>query len=79
MEARVVVEVDGSQHMESLHDAGRDTWLASEGYKVLRFWNHDVLARTDAVLTQICEALAAIGPLPPSGHLPPQAGEGKPR
>ena len=35
------------------------------------------VARTDAVLTQNCEVLAAIRPRPPFGHLPPQAGEGE--
>jgi very-short-patch-repair endonuclease len=63
--------------MESAHDRHRDSWLQAEGYLVLRFWNHDVLARTDAVLAQILEVLASIRPLPVFGHLPPQAGEGK--
>jgi very-short-patch-repair endonuclease len=77
VESRIVVEVDGNQHMESRHDSRRDAWLASEGYRVLRFWNHDVLARTDAVLAQILGVLPSIRPLPPFGHLPPQAVEGK--
>jgi len=77
VESRIVVEVDGSQHLESAHDRHRDNWLQAEGYLVLRFWNHDVLARTDAVLAQILEVLASIRPLPAFGHLPPQAGEGK--
>ncbi len=77
VESRTVVEVDGSQHLESVRDVHRDDWLQAEGYLVLRFWNHDVLARADAVLTQICEALSSNRPLPPCGHLPPQAEEGK--
>jgi len=79
MEARLVVEVDGSQHMESMYDSRRDAWLLSEGFRVLRFWNNDVLARMDLVLNRILDALAPTRPLPPSGHLPPQAGEGKAR
>ena len=42
-EKLLVVECDGSQHAESERDATRDAWLKAEGYKVLRFWNHDVL------------------------------------
>ena len=76
MEARLVVEVDGSQHMESMYDSRRDAWLLSEGFRVLRFWNNDVLARMHLVLNRILDALASTRPLPPFGHLPPQAGEG---
>ena len=50
---KVVVEVDGGQHAGSQHDARRDAFLRSEGFTVLRFWNNDVLLRTDAVLEVI--------------------------
>jgi len=76
VESRIVVEVEGSQHLDSAHDKQRDNWLQAEGYLVLRFWNHDVLARMDAVLAQILEALASTRPLLAFGHLPPRAGEG---
>jgi very-short-patch-repair endonuclease len=79
LESKVVVEVDGSQHLDSVRDRTRDLWLEGEGYLVLRFWNHDVLARTQIVLKAIVEALDARAPNcphPASGHLPPQAGEG---
>jgi very-short-patch-repair endonuclease len=54
----VVVELDGSQHVEqSNYDARRDSFLRSNGFRVLRFWNNDVLSRTEVVLETIFEAL----------------------
>jgi very-short-patch-repair endonuclease len=50
------VEVDGSQHAQSSRDAARDAWLAREGYRVLRFWNHDVLTAPESVLATIAAA-----------------------
>ncbi|MBM3524995.1 MAG: endonuclease domain-containing protein [Alphaproteobacteria bacterium] len=52
-EARLVVECDGGQHAESALDATRDAWFEREGYRVLRFWNHEVLRETDAVIERI--------------------------
>jgi len=52
-EAKLVVEVDGSQHVESQHDPMRDAWLNREGYQVLRFWNHDVLKSLGSVLDTV--------------------------
>jgi very-short-patch-repair endonuclease len=60
LKQRLLIEVDGGQHNQEENkenDAARDAWLASEGYRVLRFWNHDVLADTDAVLEVIWQAL----------------------
>jgi very-short-patch-repair endonuclease len=44
-QGKLVVELDGSQHVEerAVHDAIRTEWLQSQGYRVLRFWNNDVL------------------------------------
>jgi very-short-patch-repair endonuclease len=52
-ERRLVIEVDGGQHNESATDAIRDRRLAEDGYRVLRFWNNDVLGNTEGVLTTI--------------------------
>jgi very-short-patch-repair endonuclease len=52
-EAKLVVEIDGSQHADSKTDAVRDAWFAREGYEVLRFWNHDVVGKLDSVLDTI--------------------------
>ena len=54
---RLIVEVDGSQHAGSFHDRQRDDWLRSQGYRVMRFWNDDVLLHTDDVVETIVAAL----------------------
>jgi very-short-patch-repair endonuclease len=54
---RIVVEVDGSQHDASDYDKRRDRWLASQGFRVLRFWNIDVLRNLDGVLDTIAGAI----------------------
>src|SRR5262245_14765911 len=57
-ERRVIVEVDGGQHAEQRkYDEQRTRWLESKGYRVLRFWNNDVLAHTDAVAQALLDAL----------------------
>jgi very-short-patch-repair endonuclease len=53
----LVVEVDGGQHAESESDQIRDAYLTSEGYRVLRFWNSDVLGNLDGVLQTILASL----------------------
>ncbi len=57
MKAKLIVEVDGGQHMDRPEDLVRDAWLRSNGYRVVRFWNHDVLSDTDSVLERILELL----------------------
>jgi very-short-patch-repair endonuclease len=76
---RLVIEVDGGQHNEDRQvelDAARTAYLHSQGYRVLRFWNHDVLENIDGVLQTINEALKS-GPPPTPGPSPPQAGGGE--
>ncbi len=58
VERRLIVEVDGGQHSEAgSGDEGRSAYLASFGFKVLRFWNSDVLSNIDGVLGRIAEYL----------------------
>jgi very-short-patch-repair endonuclease len=52
-ERRLIVEVDGGQHNESAADVMRDKRLQEEDYRVLRFWNNDVLGNLEGVLTTI--------------------------
>ena len=73
-ERRLVIEVDGGQHAENARDAERDRWLTSKGYRVLRFWNHDVLRNRLGVLETIVAAAAEHTPLP---NPPPQGGRGR--
>ena len=77
-ERRVIVEADGSQHVESEYDAGRDQFLRDQGFSVLRFWNNDVLQNPAGVFDAISAALTTPHPsaasrLPPS---PAARGEG---
>ena len=57
LEARLVIEVDGGQHFESQSDMKRDAYLRSQGFRVLRFWNNDVLSNPDGVHRTITDAL----------------------
>jgi len=73
---RLIVEVDGSQHGDDeglRRDDVRTRWLQSEGYRVIRFWNNDVMSRTDAVLETIHDIITVTPPrLPAAGDPPPQ-------
>ena len=54
---RLIIEADGSQHAESDYDAERDAYLAGQGFRVLRFWNNDILTNTEGVGEAIWAAL----------------------
>jgi very-short-patch-repair endonuclease len=57
---KLVVEVDGGQHaLQKAQDELRTAWLRTQGYSVLRFWNHDVLARCDDVAEEILRVAKA--------------------
>jgi very-short-patch-repair endonuclease len=61
MAARLIVEVDGSQHAEgpvAETDKERARWLESEGYRVLRVWNNDITQNIDGVLEAIHSAIS---------------------
>jgi very-short-patch-repair endonuclease len=56
--AWLIVELDGGQHLEqAAYDAERTRKLESQGYRVLRFWNDEVLLRTEDVLAEILRQL----------------------
>jgi len=52
-EKKLIVEADGGQHLESKRDEVRDRYLRDQGYRVLRFWNNDVLSNIEGVLITI--------------------------
>ncbi|MBS3648091.1 endonuclease domain-containing protein [Pseudaminobacter sp. 19-2017] len=52
-EAMLIVEIDGSQHADSDYDRQRDAELKERGFRVLRFWNDDVLREVDSVCDTI--------------------------
>jgi very-short-patch-repair endonuclease len=56
-EKRIVIEVDGGQHADSKQDAVRDRYLREEGYRVLRYWNNDVLSNLQGVLESIASEI----------------------
>jgi very-short-patch-repair endonuclease len=59
-EAKLVIEIDGSQHADELAlDKNRTEFLRDAGYSVLRFWNHEIRAEIDAVMQRIANALEA--------------------
>jgi very-short-patch-repair endonuclease len=58
-EHRLIVEADGGQHAESDGDRRRTAWLESEGWRVLRFWNNDILSNASGVAETIFRELTA--------------------
>lgn len=76
LEIGLVIELDGGQHAAEAavsRDAARSEFLFSQGWRVLRFWNHDVLTELQAVLQTIAEALQQN----PHPNPLPLAGEGE--
>jgi very-short-patch-repair endonuclease len=60
LEKRLVVEVDGGQHhqqRQATYDSERTTWLEQVGFRVLRFWDHEILKEIEAVKETIARAL----------------------
>jgi very-short-patch-repair endonuclease len=67
---RIVIEVDGSQHDRSAADEKRTKVLEATGYRVLRYWNNDVLSNIDTVLEDILRAITTT----PTPNPSPQGG-----
>ena len=58
LEKRLIIEADGGQHIDQRrHDDRRTAFLEAQSFRVLRFWNHEKLEQTDAVLGVILRAL----------------------
>ena len=77
-QAMLVVELDGSQHGErARQDEERTRFIESEGFRVIRFWNNEVMENLDGVLARILEVLeASVPPLAPPPPAPPASGRG---
>jgi very-short-patch-repair endonuclease len=56
-EHRLVIEVDGGQHAGSVKDGERDARLAFQGFRVVRYWNHEVLTNPEGVLMDLLQHL----------------------
>ena len=64
-DARLIVELDGGQHGEALnYDAARTRWLNEKGYRVVRFWNIDVMNNIDGVLQSLTLTLCFASSVP---------------
>jgi very-short-patch-repair endonuclease len=64
LKAHLVIEVDGSQHAQAREkDDTRTAWLVSRGFHVLRFWDNEVLLRTEGVLEKIHTTLRQTAPI----------------
>ena len=74
LEKKLIVEIDGGQHAWQIAlDSERTAWLEAQGFRVLRFWNHHVLADIEAVKEVIWGALSR-NSLPPPGPSPATGG-----
>ena len=61
---KLIIELDGSQHLEQEdYDRERTEYLESKGYKVVRFWNNDVMNDMDGVIRAIIQAMQSDHPL----------------
>jgi len=68
VENKLGIELDGGQHNDAAdYDRCRDNWLESQGIVVLRFWNNQMLAETEAVMQAIYSAIIATDLLKPVG------------
>jgi very-short-patch-repair endonuclease len=77
LEKKLVVEVDGGQHRDQTvvkYDAERARWLQAQGFRILRFWNDQVIKETEAVMQLIWRKLSKTPPPPPWPS--PTRGEG---
>ena len=74
LEAKLIIEADGGQHAEQqAADAARTAELERKGFRVLRFWNHEILGETESVLERI---LAELNDTP--SPRPSPGGRGRP-
>jgi very-short-patch-repair endonuclease len=76
--SKLIIELDGSQHADrQAYDERRTQFLEREGYRVIRFWNNDVLQNMDGVLETLLAAVNS-APLPGASRLSlPPEGEGR--
>ena len=66
-EKRLIIEVDGGQHAKSIQkDSERDAWFQEQNFKVLRFWDNEVLENMEGVLESIKEKCSPPSPTPPT-------------
>ena len=65
LEKKVIIEFDGGHHTsQKERDKERDGWLEREGYKVLRFWNNELMGNIEGALAKVLEACCSPSPQP---------------
>jgi very-short-patch-repair endonuclease len=74
---RLIIEADGSQHADSKYDERRDAFLAAEDFRVLRFWNIDVISNSAGVFDAVSHALTTPHPPTASRRAPPSPARGE--
>ncbi len=72
-ERKLVIEADGSQHIENDADRRRQDWLKAQGFRVVRLWNDDILARTELVADETWRALGGVQPPLPNPRMESRA------
>jgi len=71
LEGKLIIELDGGQHNEQLtreYDEQRAAWLNEEGYRVIRFWDNEVLSNIEGVLEVITRHVHPHSYLAPQGR-----------
>ena len=61
-EARLIVEVDGGQHAEAFEDQARTDFFERRGYRVIRFWNNDVLLNIEGIIDEVLKCATSPSP-----------------
>ena len=79
VETKLIVEADGGQHAEDGEHDRRDTFLTRRGWRILRFWNNDILQNSAGVLQRIVESLENLPTQEREDSAPPGLGQPPPQ
>ena len=66
---KLIIEINGGQHNDNHQDDIRDNYIKKRGYKILRFWNNDILENIEGCLSQITNLIPTVPPLNIKGRL----------
>jgi very-short-patch-repair endonuclease len=77
LEQRLIIETDGSQHADCKDDVRRDAFLRAQGFRILRYWNNQILSESEAVAAALVAELSVPHPPKPSAWAPPSPAAGR--